>query len=95
MSKKLLLEAIHSSGLFRNVNSLQLFILGLNYCLHCNELKEALDSNGVPYKFIDADANGKFSDTIEELTNNENYPMVILYDGRNAEVITDNFENLF
>ena len=92
MSKKLLLEAIHSSGLFRNVRSSQIFLLGLNYCTKCAELKMVFEELKVPYKFIDADVNTRFSDQIEEITGHEFYPMVLVYDGKDAEIITEDFE---
>ena len=62
----------------------RVIVLGLNGCGHCESLASSLKEENIPFKFIDADENGKFADRMEELLNTEDYPMVILEDSKES-----------
>jgi len=93
--QKLLLETIKNSGLFNVTSEIpKTYILGLTYCEHCAQLEEEFKAKNINYTFIDADANDSFSDMIEDITGNENYPMIIIYNGLMVEIYDGEFKNL-
>ena len=93
--QKLLLETIKSSGLFNVTSEVpKTYVLGLTYCEHCQQLEEELKSRNINYTFIDADVNSSFSDKIEDITGNEYYPMIIIYNGLMVEIYNAEFKTL-
>ena len=52
------------------------------------------NNNITDYTFIDADVNSSFSDRIEEITGNEYYPMIIIYNGLMVEIYDNDFKNI-
>lgn len=58
----------------------RVIVLGLSGCGHCESLSTSLKEENIPFKFIDADEDGKFADRMEDLLDTEEYPMVILED---------------
>ena len=93
--QKLLLEAIKNSRLFNVTSEVpKTYVLGLTYCEHCTQLEKELKNRNINYTFIDADVNSSFSDRIEEITGNEYYPMIIIYNGLMVEIYDNDFKNI-
>jgi glutaredoxin len=93
--QKLLLEAIKSSRLFNVTSEVpKTYVLGLTHCEHCAQLEEELKSRNINYTFIDAGNNDDFSDKIERITENEYYPMIIIYNGLMVEIYDADFKSL-
>ena len=94
--KQLLLETFKTyEELFNVSNGVpKTYILGLTYCDKCKELQETFKSKNINYTFIDADLNNDFSDEIENITGNDYYPMVIVYNGLLIEIYDVEFKSL-
>ena len=56
----------------------RVIVLGLSGCSHCETLSQSLKEENIPFKFIDADKEGKLADRMEALLKTETYPMIII-----------------
>ena len=58
----------------------KVIVLGLTECKYCEELKEELKKEVIPYKFLDVELkqNTALADRMEALLKTQHYPMIII-----------------
>lgn len=62
-------------------------VLTLKSCNHCKDFKEGLNRTSFVYENLDADENDELADSVEDLIKVDNYPIVIIEEGRETTFI--------
>ena len=57
-------------------------VLTLANCNHCKEFKEAIANTSIQCEILDADDNDELADSVEDLLLIDNYPIVIVEEGK-------------
>lgn len=71
-------------------------VLHLKGCNKCEELLKALREKRIEHTLMEADDNGSYADYVEDLLGIDNYPIVVIEEGKETTFVygTDNGSKL-